>query len=42
MPANAVTVTANFVKTIFSTKWESTVWNWIMFIVLFGWIWMWF
>jgi len=29
-------------KYIFSTKYEATVWNWIMFFLLFGFIWMWF
>jgi uncharacterized repeat protein (TIGR02543 family) len=29
-------------KTIFSTKYEATGWNWFLFIVCFGWIWMWF
>jgi len=29
-------------KTIFSTAYESSFWNWIKFIFLFGWIWMWF
>jgi len=29
-------------KFIFGTRYESTVWNWIKFIFLFGWIWMWF
>ena len=29
-------------KYIFTTKWKSTFWNWLMFILLFGWIWMWF
>ncbi|MCL2281802.1 MAG: hypothetical protein FWC26_00620, partial [Fibromonadales bacterium] len=24
------------------TKYESNFWNWFKFIVLFGWIWMWF
>jgi len=28
--------------TIFSTGWPATVWNWIMFFLLFGWVWMWF
>ncbi|MCL2106730.1 MAG: InlB B-repeat-containing protein [Oscillospiraceae bacterium] len=50
MPAKNVTVTATYkvddnsnpIKTIFSTKYESTFWNWFKFIVLFGWIWMWF
>jgi len=27
---------------IFGTTYESTFWNWVKFIVLFGWIWMWF
>ena len=27
---------------IFKTSYVSTPWNWFMFIVLFGWIWMWF
>jgi len=35
-------VTIRVYKTIFGTKYESTIWNWIKFIVLFGWIWMWF
>ena len=48
MPANNVTVTAEFEEIttvrnyILSTKYESNVINWILFIVLFGWIWMWF
>jgi hypothetical protein len=29
-------------KTIFSTGRESTFLNWFLFIVCFGWIWMWF
>lgn len=29
-------------NTIFGTRHESTPWNWIKFIFLFGWIWMWF
>lgn len=29
-------------KMIFSTKYESTFLNWILFFVCFGWIWMWF
>jgi len=32
----------NPIKTIFSTKYEATLWNWILFIVGFGWAWMWF
>ena len=32
------TTTANM---IFSTGWRSTPLNWLMFIVLFGWFWMW-
>ena len=36
------TVTVRVYKTIFSTGYESTFWNWFKFIVLFGWIWMWF
>jgi hypothetical protein len=37
-------LTAHFaqIKTIFSTKYEATVWNWILFFVGFGWLWMWF
>lgn len=48
MPAGAATVTANYknipdsVKYIFSTKYEATPLNWVLFFVLFGWIWMWF
>jgi len=45
-----VTVTANYkdapVKYVglfgFNTTYVSSGWNWFMFIVLFGWIWMWF
>jgi len=29
-------------KFIFTTRYEATIWNWIMFFLLFGWIWMWF
>jgi len=29
-------------KTIFSTKYESNFLNWLLFLVAFGWIWMWF
>ena len=36
------TVTIRVVKTIFSTGYESNFWNWFKFIVLFGWVWMWF
>jgi alpha-tubulin suppressor-like RCC1 family protein len=36
------TVTVRVVKTIFSTGYEDTFWNWIKFIFLFGWVWMWF
>ena len=51
MPAQAVAVKAIFekdapqpapVKYIFNTKYESTFGNWIAFIFLIGWIWMWF
>jgi len=52
MPADAVSAIAEYepipqpptptVKYIFSTKYEATIWNWIMFFLLFGWIWMWF
>jgi len=31
-----------FANTIFSTKYEATTWNWILFWFFFGWIWMWF
>ncbi|MCL2298705.1 MAG: cadherin-like beta sandwich domain-containing protein, partial [Firmicutes bacterium] len=37
-----VTRQADPKKYIFSTKWEATFWNWLMFFVLFGFIWMWF
>jgi len=30
------------VKMIFSTHYESNFWNWVKFILLFGWAWMWF
>ena len=29
-------------KYIFSTKYEATFLNWILFFVCFGWVWMWF
>jgi len=29
-------------KMIFSTKYEATFLNWILFFLCFGWIWMWF
>jgi hypothetical protein len=29
-------------KTIFTTEYESNCWNWFLFIVCFGWVWMWF
>ena len=29
-------------KKIFTTKYDSNFWNWLLFIVCFGWIWMWF
>jgi hypothetical protein len=32
----------NPVKYIFSTKYEDTSLNWFLFIVCFGWLWMWF
>ena len=28
-------------KMIFNTRYESSFWNWMMFFLLFGWIWMW-
>ena len=49
MPAGTVTATAIYeknavpvtpVKYIRNTKYESTPWNWLMFILFFGWIWM--
>jgi len=45
MPAKNVTVTATYkdaAKKIFSTKYDATFLNWILFFVCFGWIWMWF
>ena len=49
MPANAVTFTAAFKDAPkyvglfgFNTKYISEPWNWVKFIVLFGWVWMWF
>ena len=48
MPASAVTVTAVFENasspsnTIFGTGYEATFFNWILFFIGFGWIWMWF
>jgi len=37
-----VTFTAQWAKTIFSTKYEATFLNWILFFLCFGFIWMWF
>jgi len=48
MPGKSVTVRADFEDVpdkpcyILSTKYVSNFWNWFKFIVLFGWIWMWF
>jgi len=50
MPAKNVTVTATYkdignsnpIKTIFSTKYESNFFNWLLFFLCFGFIWMWF
>jgi len=48
MPAKNVAVTATYkdapstVKKIFSTKYDATFLNWILFFVCFGFIWMWF
>jgi len=30
------------VSTIFNTRWEANVVNWLLFFLGFGWIWMWF
>ena len=30
------------VNTIFTTRWEATFINWLLFFLGFGWIWMWF
>ena len=32
--------TTNTVKMIFDTSYEATFWNWVKYIVFFGWIWM--
>jgi len=29
-------------RMIFNTRWRSSFWNWTMFFLLFGFIWMWF
>jgi len=48
MPASAATVTATYkdapkpVEYIFTTRYESNILNWLVFILLFGWVWMWF
>ena len=51
MPAGVATVTATYKdaptpptpkKFIFSTKYEATFLNWILFFLCFGFIWMWF
>jgi len=36
------TFTAQWAKTIFSTRYEATILNWLLFFVGFGFIWMWF
>jgi len=45
MPAKNVSVTATYkdaAKKIFSTKYDATFLNWILFFIGFGFIWMWF
>jgi len=48
MPAKNVTVTATYkdvsapVSYIFNTRYESNILNWLVFILLFGFVWMWF
>jgi hypothetical protein len=37
-----VTVSPKPPKTIFSTAYEASVCNWLLFFLCFGWIWMWF
>jgi len=29
-------------STVLGTRWRANFLNWLLFIVLFGWIWMWF
>jgi len=41
-PDAELTFKLTVLKTIFSTGYESTFWNWVLFILGFGWIWMWF
>jgi len=36
------TVTIRVIKTIFGTKYEATLLNWLLFFLGFGFIWMWF
>ena len=42
MPESDVTAVATFANTIFTTRYTSNLWNWVLFFVAFGWIWMWF
>jgi len=35
-------VTVHPYKLIFGTKYEAKFWNWVLFFVCFGFIWMWF
>jgi len=41
-PNAMVTFKLTVAKTIFSTKREATFWNWVLFFLGFGFIWMWF
>lgn len=41
LPKGDVTVTANWSDNrIPGTNYERNLWNWILFIVFFGWLWM--
>jgi len=35
-------VQVTVINTIFCTRWEATFFNWLLFFLGFGWIWMWF
>lgn len=41
-PSATITFKLTVAKTIFNTKYEASFWNWLLFFVGFGFIWMWF
>jgi len=40
--ADDITLYARWNKSIFTTRYDSNFWNWILFFLCFGFIWMWF